>query len=83
MFIIMVILIVLVIILSILLTVLGIKYKKLQNKFYTSKKLNNRRSNSYLMIEYLISAYKEQNKNPYTVLRDISNIVYREDKDDN
>ena len=63
----------------ILLIISKIKYKKLYNQLIDKNKEFTHVKNRLSMIEYYHRNYKE-GKNPFTVLRDISNTLYEEDK---
>lgn len=63
----------------ILLIISKIKYKKLYNQLIDKNKEFTQVKNKLSMIEYYHRNYKE-GKNPFTVLRDISNTLYEEDK---
>lgn len=63
----------------ILLIISKIKYKKLYNQLIDKNKEFTQVKNKLSMIEYYHRNYKE-GKNPFTVLRDISNTLYGEDK---
>lgn len=63
----------------ILLIISKIKYKKLYNQLIDKNKEFTHVKNRLSMIEYYHRNYKE-GKNPFTVLRDISNTLYEEDE---
>lgn len=63
----------------ILLIISKIKYKKLYKQLIDKNKEFTQVKNRLSMIEYYHRNYKE-GKNPFTVLRDISNTLYEEDK---
>lgn len=63
----------------ILLIISKIKYKKLYKQLIDKNKEFTQVKNKLSMIEYYHRNYKE-GKNPFTVLRDISNTLYEEDK---
>lgn len=63
----------------ILLIISKIKYKKLYKQLIDKNKEFTYVKNRLSMIEYYHRNYKE-GKNPFTVLRDISNTLYEEDK---
>lgn len=63
----------------ILLIISKIKYKKLYKQLIDKNKEFTHAKNRLSMIEYYHRNYKE-GKNPFTVLRDISNTLYEEDK---
>ena len=62
----------------ILLIISKIKYKKLYKQLIDKNKEFTQIKNRLSMIEYYHRNYKE-GKNPFTVLRDISNTLYEED----
>jgi len=51
-------------------------YIKLKNDFESVNASKYKYKNIYSMVEYYIRNYKE-GKNPFTVLRDITDLVYR------
>ena len=55
--------------------VLILKYRKLQEEYYEIKSEYLFKANQISMIEYHYRNFKE-GKNPYTVIRDISNVLY-------
>lgn len=63
----------------ILLIISKIKYKKLYKQLIDKNKEFTYVKNRLSMIEYYHRNYKE-GKNPFTVLRDISNTLYEEDE---
>lgn len=63
----------------ILLIISKIKYIKLYKQLIDKNKEFTQVKNRLSMIEYYHRNYKE-GKNPFTVLRDISNTLYEEDK---
>lgn len=63
----------------ILLIISKIKYKKLYNQLIDKNKEFTHVKNRLSLIEYYHRNYKE-GKNPFTVLRDISDTLYKEDK---
>lgn len=71
-----IVLVIAVIILLVMYLISNVRYKELEDDFYNLAKDGFRDSNKIIMIEYYIREYKEQNKNAFTVLRDISNLIY-------
>ena len=55
--------------------VLILKYRKMQEEYYEIKSEYLFKANQISMIEYHYRNFKE-GKNPYTVIRDISNVLY-------
>ena len=57
------------------------KYKEIQGKYYIAKKSCLHTSNLFSMIEYHYKRFKE-GINPYTVLRDIGDVITNSSGDD-
>lgn len=64
-----------IILLLIMYGITTIENRHLKQDLYSERYYNNTSKNKVSMIEYKLRAYKEQNSNPYTLIRDIKQIV--------
>lgn len=66
------------IILLLTVIVLKIEYLKLSEEYFEYRQERYRNSNKLVMAEYYIREYKEKNGNPYTLARELTDLLYHE-----